>query len=135
MGIRDRNGRWLSLLGARRFNGSAEILWQMNREGLHHNSLSLVMRSYFLEHEIARGATRFYVEGGIYHPIRHSFQTATITDLAVIRPGPVARLARRFGRSLISDSNELAEMLFDPELEWTSNPSQASSRIQTAFRT
>ncbi len=118
MGLRDGQGRWLSLLGARRFNDSSEVLWQMNRDGMSKHSLSLVMRSYFIEHEIAHGAVRLYFEGGIQHPICNSFALGTITDLAAMRSTPVARLARKLGKRLIYKDNQLAEMLFDPNVKW-----------------
>lgn len=118
MAIRDREGRLLSVLGGRRVGKSSEILWQMNREGLPTYSLSLVMRSYFIEHEIARGAERFYVEGGTPHPIRESFTTGTVTDLAVLRRSATASLIRKLARYTLQDGNELASMLFDTTLEW-----------------
>ena len=31
MGMKDKDGRWLSLLGGRRHHDGTEILWQMNR--------------------------------------------------------------------------------------------------------
>jgi len=34
----------------------------MNRSGLSAYSLSIVMRSYFMEHEIARGMTKLYLD-------------------------------------------------------------------------
>src|SRR5260370_124724 len=34
LGIKDRAGRWLSLLGGRRHHDGTDILWQMNRTGL-----------------------------------------------------------------------------------------------------
>ena len=45
MGMRDRDGRWLSLVGGRRFKAGSELLWQMNRDGMPLYLLSLVMRS------------------------------------------------------------------------------------------
>ena len=73
MGIKDREGRWLSLLGGRRYGDRSEILWQMNRSGHAASSLGTVMRSYYIEHEIARGSRRMYIEGGTPHPIKFSF--------------------------------------------------------------
>ena len=118
MAMRDREGRLLSVVGGRRVGRSSEILWQMNREGLPQNSLSLVMRGHFIEHEIGRGAERFYVEGGTPHPIRESFTTGTVTDLAVLRGSATASLIRKLAGYTLQDGNELAAMLFDPALEW-----------------
>ncbi len=53
VGVISGNGEWLSLLGGRRHHGVTEIGWQMNRESLEEYSLSNVMRSYLIEHEIS----------------------------------------------------------------------------------
>ena len=118
MGMRDKDGRWLSLVGGRRFRAGSELLWQMNRDGMPLYSLSLVMRSYFMEHEIAAGSKRFYIEGGTSHPIRHSFTTETLTDLTAMRSSPVAFAARKLVRRLIPVDNELAKMFSDTDLVW-----------------
>ncbi len=118
MGMRDKDGRWLSLVGGRRFKAGSELLWQMNRDGMPLYSLSLVMRSYFMEHEIAAGSQRFYIEGGTSHPIRHSFTTETLTDLTAMRSSPIAFAARKLVRRLIPVDNELAKMFSDTDLMW-----------------
>ena len=118
MGMRDRDGRWLSLVGGRRFKAGSELLWQMNRDGMPLYSLSLVMRSYFMEHEISAGSKRFYIEGGTSHPIRHSFTVETLTDLTAMRPSPIAFAARKLARYLIPVDNELAKMFSDADLIW-----------------
>lgn len=120
MGMHDKDGRWLSLVGGRRFDSSSEILWQMNLEGLGRYSLSLVMRCYFMEHEISAGSRRFYLEGGTAHPIRHSFVNGKVIDLAVLRRSPAALVARKLARHVIPGDNELARMFSDADLEWTS---------------
>jgi hypothetical protein len=120
MGIHDREGRWLSILGGRRIGNSSEIFWQLNRDGLQHLSLSLVLRSYFLEHEIQRGANRFYIEGGTSHPIRFSFRQTQLTDLAVLRHSLRARLAHQLARWRVNRENELAAMLLNDSVEWHS---------------
>jgi len=118
MGMRDGEGRWLSLLGGRRYGGWSEILWQMNREGYAADSLSTVMRSYFIEHEIAQGSTRLYVEGGTPQPIRFSFVEETLIDLAVVRCSAVGWVMARLVRHTISSDNELAKMLDGKDLGW-----------------
>ncbi len=120
MGMKDGDGRWLSLVGGRRFNANSEILWQMNRDGLQRYSLSLVMRGYFIEHEIAAGSRRFYLEGGTPHPIRHSFVSEKLIDLAVLRRSPAALIARKLARHVVPGDNELAQMFSDSDLQWTS---------------
>lgn len=118
MGLKDREGRWLSLLGGRRYGGRSEILWQMNREGHAADSLSTVMRSYFIEHEIAQGSTRMYIEGGTPQPIRFSFVEETLIDLAVVRRSPVGRMMARLAKYYISPDNDLANMLEASGLVW-----------------
>ena len=76
------------------------------------------MRSYLIEHEIAAGSERFYIEGGTSHPIRHSFTTETLTDLTAMRSSPLAFAARRLIRHLIPVDNELAKMFSDGDLVW-----------------
>jgi hypothetical protein len=118
MGIRDRDGRWLSMLGGRRYDDRSEILWQLNRDGFATDSLSTVMRSYFIEHEISRGSRRLYIEGGTPHPIRLSFVPEDLIDLVVVRHTPVARVMEKIARHYISPDNELSQMLCAQELEW-----------------
>ncbi len=118
MGMRDKDGRWLSMVGGRRFNAGSELLWQMNRDGLPLYSLSLVMRSYFMEHEIKAGSGRFYIEGGTSHPIHLSFTKETLTDLTALRSSPVSFLVRKLTARVIPSDNELAKMFSDSTLVW-----------------
>jgi len=118
MGIKDREGRWLSILGGRRYLDRSEVMWQLNREGLAANSLSTVMRSYFIEHEIAHGSRRLYIEGGTEHPIGFSFVPESLTDLVVVRRTLRAKAMRTIAVRYISGSNELARLLGATDLEW-----------------
>jgi hypothetical protein len=118
MGIQDREGRWLSVMGGRRYNDRSEILWQLNRDGFAAASLSTVMRSYFIEHEIAHGSRRLYIEGGTPHPIRLSFVPEDLTDLVVVRHTPVARAMEKIARHYIQPDNELSQMLGVKAQEW-----------------
>ena len=111
MGIKDREGRWLSMLGGRRYHDRSELLWQLNRRGFATNSLGTVMRSYFIEHEIAHGSRRLYIEGGTDHPIRFSFMPESLTDLVVVRHTLRARAMRMIAERCVSSSNELSRML------------------------
>ena len=118
MGIKDRDGRWLSMLAGRRYLDRSELLWQMNRDGLWSNSLSAVMRSYFIEHEVARGVRRVYIEGGTPHPIKFSFMPESLTDLVVMRQTITAKVMQGIAKRYISKDNELSHMLSAPELIW-----------------
>lgn len=111
MCLRDGSGQLLSVLGGRRRNGQAEVFWQMNRRGFPAYSLSLVMRTYFIEHEAGRGTQRVYLDGGSAHSLCHSFVEATVTDLAVMRNSLAALVVRKFGRRFIPPDNELAHLL------------------------
>jgi hypothetical protein len=116
MGIKDKDGRWLSLLGGRRHHDRTEILWQMNRSGLSAYSLSIVMRSYFMEHEIAHGMRKLYMEGGTAHPMRFSFVSDKVTDLVVVRRSRLGLLVPTLAHLLIKPDNDLALMLLDKSL-------------------
>jgi hypothetical protein len=118
MGIKDRDGRWLSLLGGRRYGDRSEILWQMNRSGLATSSLGTVMRSYCIEHEIAHGSRRLYIEGGTPHPIKFSFVPEELTDLVVMRRTLTAKAMHMVARRWIAPDNELSHMLDAKDLEW-----------------
>ncbi len=131
MGIAHQDGRWLSIVGGRRFNSNSEILWQMNLDGLPLFSLSLVMRSFFMEHEIAQGSLRFYLEGGSSHPIRNSFVTEKLIDLAVLRRSPAALVTRKLAKHVVPSDNELAQIFSDSELTWRS---AANSRTSAPVR-
>jgi hypothetical protein len=118
MGIKDRDGQWLSMLGGRRYGQRSEILWQMNRSGHATSSLGTVMRSYCIEHEIAHGSRRLYIEGGTPHPIKFSFVTEELTDLVVMRHTLTAKAMHMVAQRWIEPDNELSHMLDAKDLEW-----------------
>ncbi len=112
-GVHAADGRWLSLIGGRRYADTTAIDWQINQNGLEPFSLSTVMRSYLLEHEIARGARQLVFEGGTPHSMRHSFLQSRVTDLVVARQSRSAHLVRRLAPALLPEKNLLAAMLRD----------------------
>lgn len=118
MGVKDRDGRWLSMLGGRRYRDRSELLWQLNRDGLAANSLATVMRSYFIENEIAQGSSRLYIEGGTPHPIKFSFVEENLTDLVVMRRSLMAKVMQIVVQRWISRDNELSLMLSAKDLKW-----------------
>ncbi len=118
MGIRDRDGRWLSMLGGRRYLDRSELLWQMNRNGFRANSLGTVMRSYYIEHEIARGSRRLYIEGGTPHPIKFSFVPETLIDLGAVRQSLTAKAMQFVARRYVPPDNELSHMLSAKSSDW-----------------
>jgi hypothetical protein len=118
LGMKDKDGRWLGILGGRRQGDRMEILWQMNRSGLPTHSLSAVMRSYCIAQEIARGMKRLYIEGGTSHSLHHSFVKEELMDLVVVRTSRVASMMKALVKRKVSPDNELAEMLKDESMPW-----------------
>jgi hypothetical protein len=113
-GLRDADGRWLSLIGGRRDGDVTTIDWQMNRVGLERYSLSTAMRAFLLEHEIARGTARLYFEGGTPHAMRFAFTNTETTDVLAIRRWSLrAWMLRRFACSILPEKNFLRSALRD----------------------
>ncbi len=118
-GVRDSSGRWLSLIGGRRHEGTTEIVWQINRSGLPRYSISTVMRAYLLEHEIAEGTARLAFEGGTLHSIKHAFVTSSVIDILMhpkaVRTWAVRQLAKR----TFPERSFLRDALTNPDLVWS----------------
>ena len=74
------------------------------------------MRSYFVEHEIAHGMRKLYMEGGTAHPMRFSFVRDKVTDLVVVRRSRLGLLVPTLAHLFIKPDNELALMLLDKSL-------------------
>jgi hypothetical protein len=117
-GIRTSNGRWLSLIGGRRHMQVTEIDWQVNLAGLQRYSLSTVMRSYLLEHEIDLGTKQLAFTGGTPHSMRHSFESVEAVDLIALRLSKRAWMLRRLARWVFPEKNFLGQALRDKELCW-----------------
>ena len=120
LGMRDRDGQWLSLTGGRRSGDRTDIFWQMNREDLPSFSLSTVMRSYLIEHEVALGSRRLYFEGGTIHSMRHSFVPEQVTDVVTRRRSTRAYLVGKLSRHIMPQHNMLPQVLSDETLPWSS---------------
>lgn len=119
MGLRDADGRWLSVLGGRRFGeNDLEVYWQMNRADLPAYSLSTVLRAYLIEHEVACGTRRMYMEGGTTHSLSHSFSKSMPTDLLARRRTLRTSLFRKMAKNLMAESNFLPSMLARPAECW-----------------
>lgn len=117
-GMRAQNGRWLSLVGGRRHMQVTEIDWQMNLAGLPRYSLSTVMRSYILQHEVDLGTEKLAFSGGTPHPMRHSFVSVDAMDVVAVRRSPVAWMLRRMARWILPEKNFLGHALRDENLRW-----------------
>ncbi len=85
VGLRTSTGEWLSLVGGWRQGTQTVLYWQLNVRGREKDSIGTVMRSYFLEHEVARGATSLLIYGGTPHSMRHAFRTDRILDIVLRR--------------------------------------------------
>ncbi len=139
-GLRDVDGRWLSLVGGWRQGSTTTLFWQMNTSGLEQHSIGTVMRSFFLEHEIARGAQRLMIYGGTPHSMHHAFEKEAVTDLIVRRrslPGLLLFWALRWarhGQRLGLQPNFLARTLQDPALVWVSREPAAASRGRSVLK-
>lgn len=118
-GIRAEDGRWLSMIGGRRYRDMVEIDWQMNRSDLPAYSLSTVMRMYFIENEIARGTRKMYIEGGTPHAMRFSFTTDLVRDVGLVKRTRLAAMMRRIVLHLMPATNFVREILKDETLTWS----------------
>jgi hypothetical protein len=85
LGLRNHQGKWLSLIGGWRQGDVTVLHWQMNAAGYEKFSLGTAMRSYFLEHEVERGAKKLIYYGGTPHSMGNSFEREEVTDLIVRR--------------------------------------------------
>jgi len=118
-GLQAADGRWLSLVGGRRYMQVTEIDWQVNLAGMARHSLSTVMRCYILEHEIELGTKELAFTGGTPHSMRHSFVAVEAVDVIVRRQSLAAWLLRTFARRIFPEKNFLRQALGDASLHWT----------------
>ncbi|MBS1800070.1 MAG: hypothetical protein JSS95_09620 [Acidobacteria bacterium] len=117
-GLRDCDGRWLSLIGGRHSNGNMEMYWQMNRDDIPSQSISTAMRAFLIEHEAKQGTRRLYVEGGTTHSMSHAFVREKVTDLIVLRQSPIARIIPALVKRFLPPENMLLQVLEDNALTW-----------------
>ena len=117
VGVKDKDGQWLSILAARRNGDRSEILWQMNRANLPQHSIGTVMRSYFMESEIAQGCRRLYVEQGTPHLMKNSFVHRDLYDIVLVR-NSISSMLKKLTKKYLPADNPLAELLHDPALAW-----------------
>jgi hypothetical protein len=117
-GLRDRDGRWLSLIGGRHSDGNMEMYWQINRDDMPSQSLSTAMRAFLIEHEVMKGTRRMYVEGGTTHSMSHAFVPEKATDLIVLRQTPLGRVIPALLRRFLPPENMLLKIFADKDLAW-----------------
>lgn len=114
VGLRHRDGEWLSILGGWYESDRAVIFLQMNSDRRHRNaSLSIVLRGYLLEWFILRGVKKVvfwagsggqlsryaeYIPSIAVHLDKQSFLWKAVRHLVAplisLLPGPVANLAQ-----------------------------------------
>ena len=134
-GLRSEEGTWLALVGGWRHETTTVLHWQLNIGGHERDSIGTVMRSFFLEHEIANGARKLLMFGGTPHSIRHSFDEDSIADLLLCRPTLRSSVLRFLARSLMQHSNvarrnHLVQMLSDLPLHGSSRSTQLAPSLQ-----
>lgn len=117
-GIRTAAGDWLSVIGGRRYHRTTSIDWQMNQTRFSELSLSTVMRSYLIEHEIAQGSQTLLFEGGTPHSMQLSFQPDCVVDLVATRPSFPAHLLRQHATRILPKNNFLGQILARTDLVW-----------------
>ena len=71
MGLKHRNGEWLSVIGGVYRPGAGVLLLQLNRDReFPRDSLSMVLRGYLIESLIQQGMREFIVWAGQPRPYR-----------------------------------------------------------------
>jgi hypothetical protein len=118
LGIRSREGEWLSVIGGRRHANGTLVEWQMNRADMTAFSLGTLMRSHLLEYEVQRGSRRLYLVGGTSHSMKFAFGMEHFVDLVTLRRALPAFLLRRFARPLMLEETFLVQAIADPKLKW-----------------
>jgi hypothetical protein len=125
VGLREAvTGTWLSVIGGWRQAGATVLYWQTNASGYERDSLGTVMRSYFLEHEIALGGKSVSFYGGTTHSMQHSFCKQSVFDLVVRQRSWRARAIVGAARCITAVQrrmhrvNFIAEALSDRTLRW-----------------
>jgi hypothetical protein len=124
LGLRGPSGEWIGLIGGWRQETATVLHWQTNISGYEKASIGTVMRSFFIEHEIARGARTLTFYGGTPHSMQHSFVQDQAVDLVLrrdtLRASLLVLLVRVIARvqSWLGPVNFVAETLRDATLHW-----------------
>lgn len=139
-GLRGPEGEWLSLLGGWRQAGITVLHWQLNAAGYEKHSIGTVMRSFFLESEVALGAEELLIHGGTPHSMHHAFEEQPIADLIVRRKGlhslALRGMAHLFAtpKGILGRGNFFASTLLDKSLEWEPGPTRKQSGLAGAHK-
>src|SRR5262249_40389538 len=112
-GLVDHQGRWLSIIGGQRHRDFIDIYWQMNLDSLPSYSLTTVMRSFLIEHEVSCGTRRLYMEGGTSHSMHFSFVREIVSDVLIRRRSLYGTLVAQSAKYLLSQrKNNFLSQLF-----------------------
>ena len=134
MAIRTPDGQLLSSLAGWRQGTTTVMYHQINASGYPKHSIGSVMRSYFIESEIQRGARTLIFYHGTNDTISHSFESDLVRDLVARRTSSYPTLLlkllglvvspRRFREThyLGGSTTFLASILASDALEWHPGP-------------
>lgn len=95
MGLRDKEGRWLSYIAGWRQPDATFVEWQLNHHEYEAASLSTVMRTYFLEHEAAQGVADVVFVGGTSEALGRYCKPDRCFDILAARRGVRGFIARQ----------------------------------------
>lgn len=109
MGLQDAQGDWLSYITGWRGAEGTYIEWQLNRENCEGASISTVMRSYMLEHELERASPAIIFVGGTSPFWSRVCEPSVCGDLLATRNGVMGRLARKLAVR-IKPSGQVAKL-------------------------
>lgn len=124
LGLRTAAGEWLSLMGGWRQNDTTVLHFQCNAGARERDSLSTVMRSFLIEHEVERGAREIVFYGGTPHHMQRAFVTVPVHDLIIRRRSWLAAFLLwlapwgKAHRSPFGRANFLGETLSEGALQW-----------------
>jgi hypothetical protein len=99
VGLKHRNGEWLSVLGGCYTPGGALLIFQCNNEeNFGHDSLSIVLRAYLIELLIRKGLKEFVIWAGTAPPLSRYVSYAPTIDVRL----DVTARSWRVARAIIS---------------------------------
>ncbi len=102
VGLRHRDGGWLSYVAGWRSDEGIHVDWQLNRACHKQASLSTVMRAYLLQHEAARGTPAIVFVGLTSDFWSRACEADICGDLLATRSGRTGDLVRWLTRSFSS---------------------------------
>jgi len=115
VGLRHRNGEWLSIIGGVYRPGAGVLLLQLSNDiNFPRDSLSIVLRGYLIEALIRRGASLFTIWGGTAPPLSRYVKYIPTLGIHLDLPGFRWRLARRF----VTTAGPFLPRRLGPDAQW-----------------